>query len=183
MGKLLHSNTSTALWYEIIYEAENSCEITLKQELEWYLIGLLIRFTANPQIVKQIMAIDFLQGLKLAKHQREVVLQDVGDKCLIFSGLFPANSEKRLVKPSYFVNLGQSAYLNISKNTNDIYALLSDEFVALMDILQTIRCYSKDYPDLLPIKAYELWKETGSRRAFSVLQQYTSAIPLLIREK
>lgn len=183
MAKLLHSNTTLALWHEIIYQAENSCEITLKQELESYLVFLLIRFTNKPQIIKQIMAVDFLKGLKLTQHQKEAALQEVGDKCLIFSGLFPQNSEKRLVRPSYFVKLGQSAYLNISKNDNDIYALLSDEFVALMDVLQSIRCYSKSYPDLLPIKAYELWEETGSQRAFSILKQYTSAIPLLIREK
>lgn len=174
MGKLLQSDTSMSLWHKIIYEAENSCEITLKQELESYLICLLIRFTNKPQIIKQIMAMDFLEGLQLSKHQREVALQEVGDKCLIFSGLFPQNSEKRMVRPSYFVNLGQSAYLNISKHEDDIYALLSDKFVALMDVLQSIRCYSKSYPDLLPLKAYELWEETGSRRAFSVLKQYST---------
>jgi hypothetical protein len=49
-----------------------------------------------------------------------------------------------------------------------------------MDVLQSIRLYSKDSLDLLPIQAYELWTETNSKRALSVLKQYTSAIPIQV---
>lgn len=110
-------------------------------------------------------------------------MQEVGDKCLLFSGLFPNITTKRHVKIGYFVNLGQAAYGVISKTKNDIYSALSEQFIPLMDVLQTIRRYSVEHPDLLPMQAYELWNETGSQRAFSILKQYSGASPIRLPDK
>lgn len=181
--KLLINSTSTALWHEIIHEAEASCDIPLKEELESYLVFLMMRYTARPEIVQDVMASDFLKGLPKMPNQRHLILQGVGDKCLLFSGLFPNLAEKRLVKVSYFVNLGQSSYATISQEQGDLYSHLSGQFVALMDILQSVRQYSDEFPDLLPLQAYELWNETGSKRALSVLKQYTKATPLNVDVK
>lgn len=178
--------TSTALWQEIVYEAEQSCSVMLKEELESYLVFLLMRYINRPDVVKQIIASEFLQSLELSAIQREVALRDVGDKCLLFAGLFPNLAKKRLVRVSYFVKLGQAAYFRISKKSNDLYEDLSHQFVPLMDILQSIRQYTKKYPDLLPLEAYELWNDTGSQRALTVLKQYTQdseAIPLTLPMK
>lgn len=166
---LLHHSTPVQLWHELVTEAEKICDISLKEELESYLVFLLIRYTSSPEVVKQIISTEFLQGVQLSPSLRELALQNVGDKCLLVSGLFPTLAKKRFVKISYFVNLGQSSYATISKNQNDIYSLLSSQFVALMDILQSV----KKNPDLLPIDAYELWNETGSKRAFALLKNYS----------
>jgi hypothetical protein len=176
--KLLISSTPLALWHEIIHDAESNCAITLKQELESYLVFLLMRYSNQPDLIKKIMASEFLKGANLGSHQRQIVLQGVGDGCLIFSGLFPKIAEKRLVKISYFVNLGQTAYSNISQTHNDLYGLLAKHFVPLMDILQSIRRYANEYPDLLPLQAYDLWNETGSQQALKTLKQYTGATPI-----
>lgn len=170
------------LWQGIIHEAEATCEILLNEDLEAYLVFLLARYTNKPDILKQIMASQFLDGIKAPTNKRELVLQEVGDKCLIFSGLFPNMAEKRMVKISYYVGMGQTAYDTISKKRNDIYHLLSKQFVSLMDVLQSIRQYSKQYPDLLPLQAYDLWNETSSKRALSVLRQCTNGIPVQNRE-
>lgn len=172
--KILHNSTPTALWYDIIHEAQGACEITLKEEIESYLVFLLMRYTAKPEVAKQIVATDFLKGVNLPSTQREIILQEVGDKCLLLSGLFPNCNNRRLVKISYFINLGKSSYAIISNEHNDLYGLLSAQFVSLMDILQSLRQYSNANPNLLPLDAYELWSETGSKRAFSILRQYTS---------
>lgn len=176
--KLLINTTPVALWYDIIHDAEHSCAIVLHEDLESYLVFLLVRYTNKPEVIKQIAATEFLQGLKLTANQRELVLQEVGDKCLLFSGLFPNIAERRLVKISYFVNLGQAAYETISKKNNDVYNALAKQFVPLMDILQSIRRYSDNCPDLLPMQAYDLWNQTGSQRALTVLKHYTKGIPI-----
>ena len=175
--KILVNSTSLALWHEIIHEAEASCAIVLNEETEAYLVFLLMRYLKKPEIVKQVMAEELLEGLHLAARSREEMLRGVGDKCLLFSGLFPKMAERRLVKISYFVNLGQSAYGALAKSNYDLYGSLSRQFVTLMDVLQSIRSYSTDFPDLLPLQAYDLWNETGSQRALKVLGQYTQAIP------
>jgi len=176
--KLLVSATPVSLWQEIIHEAEETCDVILQEELEAYLVFLLVRYTTKPDIAKNLMAAQFLQGIEFNKKERELALQNVGDNCLLFSGLFPGIAEKRLVKISYFTNMGRTAYATISEKSNDIYSSLSQQFVSLMDVLQSVRLYSDQYPDLLPIQAYDLWNETGSQRALKVLRQYSSATPL-----
>ena len=175
---ILVNSSSIALWHEIIHEAEANCAIALNEEVEAYLVFLVMRYLTKPEVAKQIMAHEFLAGMKLAAAQRERMLQGVGDKCLLFSGLFPKLAEKRLVKISYFVNLGQSAYGTLAKTQHDLYASLARQFVTLMDVLQSVRHYTQNFPDLLPLQAYDLWNETGSKRALTVLRQYTQGTPL-----
>ncbi len=178
--KLLLSTNSISLWHQMIHEAEAACTISLKEEVEAYLVFLLARYLNKPEIVKQILAQEFLHGLTRSHHQRQLAMQEVGDKCLIFSGLFPHMAEKRLVKVSYFVNMGQSAYENISQNSTDIYGMLARQFVSLMDVLQSLRRYTKEITDLLPLEAYDLWNDVQSQRALRVFAQQTGGTPVEI---
>lgn len=175
---LLTNANPINLWREIIQEAQASCAVSLQNELESYLVFMLVRFTDKPEIIEQTIATQFLTGLNTRLKQHETTFQTIGDTCLIFSGLFPGIAEKRLVKISYFIGLGQSAYTVASRTSNDVYNGLAQQFVLLMDILQSIR-HSSDYPDLLPLQAYELWNESGSQRALRVLQQYTQGAPVI----
>lgn len=176
--KVLVSATPVSLWHEIIHEAEGMCRTHLEEDIEAYLVLMLVRYMDKPEVVKQIMAVNFLENIQFSSQQHELLLKGVGDMCLLFSGLFPGLAEKRLVKIGYFVNLGRSAYSNISKSNNDVYNHLTRQFVSIVDILQSIRCYSREHPDLLPLQAYELWNELGSQRALGVLKRYTHAVPL-----
>ncbi len=171
---ILTNFTPAALWRDMIHEAEASCAIELNEEVEAYLVFLVMRYLAKPEVVKQIIAYEFLAGMHLSAMQRELALQGVGDKCLLLSGLFPKIAEKRLVKISYFVNLGQSAYGILAKTRHDLYSLLAKQFVNLMDVLQSM----SQHVDLLPLQAYDLWNETGSKRALAALRQYTNAMPV-----
>jgi len=175
---LLLKDTPVALWQDIIHEAEAACTISLKEELESYLVFLLMRYTDKPEMIKHVMANEFLTGINQPRHNRLITLQGVGDKCLLYSGLFPQLAEKRLVKVSYYVKIGQSAYSAISHKSTDLYGMLSRHFVPLMDILQSVRRYNQEFTDLLPLEAYEIWNETGSQRALRVLKNHTNAIPL-----
>jgi hypothetical protein len=183
--KLLFNPNPNGLWRDIIHEAESNCRSKLQVELESYLINLLVRFSTQPELATQIMATQFLESVKLTPSERAVALQHVGDSCLIYSGLFPGIAEKRLVKISYFINLGRSAYSTISTTSNDLYDLLTKRFVAIMDLLQSLRAYSKHYPDLMPLQAYDLWNESGSQRALRTLRQYSNADPMrtLVRDE
>ncbi len=182
MKLLLPHPDTLSLWRKIIHEAEAVCSVTLTEILESHLAHLLFRYTNKPELAKQILALEFLNGVDLPPHQRETALQEVGDKCLLVSGLFPKLAEKRHVKIGYFVNLGRSAYSSISHNEEDFYDNLSRYFVPMMDTLQSIRHYSSEFPDLLPLDAYELWHETGSQRALKTLQIYTRATPISIKK-
>lgn len=168
--KVLTNTTSVVLWQEVIKGAEDRCSVVLKDELEAYLVSLMIRFTNKPEVVKQIMATAFLNALHNGQKERYISLQNVGDQCLIFAGLFPKAAEKKLVKINYFVDVGRSAYSRISFATNDLFGSLALQFVVLMDVLQSIRSSH----DLSPFEAYEQWSLVGSQRALKMVQDYGS---------
>ena len=166
---LLINDNPLLLWRDTIKDAEERCSVTLKQELETYLITLLDHYSNQPELTKQL----FVQNFLLANQNNDANrMRVVGDQCLLYAGLFPNSAKRKLVKVSYFVNLGRSAYHTISCKTNDLFGNLAFDFVMLMDVLQSIR--TTDY--LLPIDAYEQWQELGSKRALHFLHQYTRCL-------
>jgi hypothetical protein len=167
---LLTSDNTIALWEGVVKEAEDACEITLEQQIETYLVSLLNRYIDKPELVKKIFATSLLEALQLNEAGRKEQLKHVGDQCLLYAGLFPHSAARRLVKLSYFVDLGRSSYAGISSATNDLYGSLALQFVMLMDVLQSIR-----HSDLMPLEAYEQWRMLGSQRALKSLQQYSHA--------
>lgn len=154
--KILTESTPLALWYEAVQEAQTDCHIALEGDLESYLVFMLMRYTSNPRLAREIMALKFLEGLNTSTQQRGLALQQVGDQCLLISGLFPAAAEKRLVKIRYYIELGQSSYEVISRKNNDIFSLLSKQFVLLMDVLQSFRPCTTG---ILPAKSLQAWSE------------------------
>jgi len=100
-------------------------------------------------------------------------MRDVGDQCLLFSGLYPELAQRRQVKISYYVKMGRSAYASLSGFTQStiasMYSHLADSFVLLMDTLQAMRCMNDRSMQMEPLVAYELWQDTRSQQARRVL--------------
>ena len=146
--------------------------------MERYLVFTLMRFMKDQDLSSQAMALEYLRTHGLPKSMRIEQLRDIGDQCLLLSGLYPERAEKRLVRVSYYVNMGRSAYHHISDNVQksvaELYRQLAEAFVTLMDLLQTIREFST--PELQPIQCLELWSDTGSQRAFGQLTK--GSVPL-----
>ena len=184
MNKLVLQPTATAQWHDLVNEAQQAAHCQLDESLESYLVFLLERFSRRPDMLSRILGRDYLETCSRVGHQRDS-LRDIGDHCLLFSGLFPQIAERRLVKISYFVSLGRSAYLRIAtdwydseQQINELYAGLAQGFVQLMDILQAIRGLDEEYRERLkPIQAFELWQETGSRQAYQMLTSLGESIP------
>jgi len=156
------------LWRDTVKGAEERCRVNLPEDVETYLVSLLIRFTNKPDLANHVMASQFLRAMQENELLRRYSLANVGDQCLLLSGLFPGIAERRQVKIRYFVDLGRSAYSNISDTASDLYAALAAQFVMLMDVLQSLN----QRHVLLPLEAYELWQELGSQRARLALQEY-----------
>lgn len=182
MAKLVIQPTSTAQWHALVSEAENAADCVLTEDLESYLVFLLMRFASNPHMLARVIALDYLNNSSNEGRTRHEKLRDVGDQCLLFSGLFPKQAERRMVKVSYFVDLGRSAYQQLSdtmsSNSAAIYANLSRDFVSLMDILQSMRELQGNRSNLTPLNAYELWNDTGSRHAYKIIRTLTDACPI-----
>ncbi|MFW2571017.1 hypothetical protein ACN4Z3_09015, partial [Legionella sp. 29fVS95] len=68
---------------------------------------------------------------------------DVGDKSLLFCGLFPGIAERRHLSLDYFADMGQAAYLTMGelqdRQEGDLYLQLSAQFLHLQQILRAMR--------------------------------------------
>jgi len=182
MENLKLEPTSLASWHALMTEALQSSEITLTEDLESYLVFLLMRFTKNPEIINNILAIDYLTHVKKYRSENRQALQEVGDKCLLYAGLFPGTARKRRVPISYYIGLGQNAYASLSDNLHNslspLFAKLGQQFVCLIDVLHEIRemDHKGDAIDLL--SAEELWNTTHSRHALRILRRATDGFIL-----
>jgi hypothetical protein len=85
MDKLIIQPTAMAEWHSLVLEAEVASSLELGEELESYLVFLLLRFSARPEMAQSILALEFLQSLHTLGEKRLEQLRDLGDKCLLFS--------------------------------------------------------------------------------------------------
>ena len=176
--KFILDASEMSQWHTLVSEAEQDYGCRLNETMQSYLVFTLMRFARDQQLNSGVIAIDFLSSLKLPNSLRNERLRQIGDQCLLVSGLYPQSAERRQVSVDYYVNIGRSAYHNISpvthRNIADLYRQLTESFILLMDLLQTIRQFST--PALQPIAAMELWQETGSRAALG--QVSTNSLPV-----
>lgn len=176
--KFILDSSELSQWHTLVSEAEQDYGCHLNETMQSYLVFTLMRFAKNSQLNAKALALDYLRSHHLPNNLRNKQLRDIGDQCLLVSGLFPQSAEKRLVGAGYYVDLGRSAYHHIStvtqKGIAELYQQLAESFVLLMDLLQTIRQYST--PALQPIAAMELWQQTGSRAALKQISDSATLI-------
>lgn len=143
MKQLILHPTDMSQWHALVNEAQATTQIILNENTESYLVFLLMRFTQGPKLIESIVALDFLESMHRPRPAQMQFLRDVGDKSLLFCGLFPGIAKKRHVSLSYFSELGQAAYLTVGeleeKQTQDLYFQLSKQFLMLQQILQAMR--------------------------------------------
>ena len=139
---ILHE-TPVANWHALLNEAQSVCETLLSEEIESYLVFLLVRFTRHTRLADKNIAIDFLSHVNLSHRHSRQSLQAVGDKCLLCAGLFPELSEKHLGQSRYLIDIGQSAYDRLSMHhlalDQSLFSQLSEHFLPMRDVLNTLR--------------------------------------------
>lgn len=143
MKQLILHPTDISQWHALVNEAQAATRLILNENTESYLVFLLMRFSHGPKLIESVVALDFLESMRKPRQMQVDSLRDVGDKSLLFCGLFPGIAEQRHVSLSYFSDLGQAAYLTVSelqdKQTADLYFQLSAQFITLQQILQAMR--------------------------------------------
>ena len=178
MDKLIINPTTMSQWQSLVTEASQLCSTSLEEEIESYLVFLLMRYSSSPDIAHNTVALEFLKAHDLPGEQKTETLRAVGDRCLLISGLFPGRARKRHVKISYFVHIGKSAYLSLSEVSDSgvatLFAELSKSFVPMMDVLHSMRELDNNSSSLDPLQATEVWNDTKSPHALQTLHKLTN---------
>lgn len=142
MNKLILHPTDISQWHALVNEAQAATSLVLNENTESYLVFLLMRFSQTTQLIESVIALDFLESMRVPGKRQVELLRDVGDKSLLFCGLFPGMAVKRHVRLEYFSDLGQAAYLTVSEleesESANLYSQLSAQFIKLQQILQAM---------------------------------------------
>ena len=175
MTRLVLHPTDTSQWYALVNEAQEKRAHWLSEDLESYLVFLLMRFAQQPKLASSVLAVDFLEGSQQAKVQRIDNLQTVGDKSLLFCGLFPGIAEERQVQLDYFVTIGRSAYASVADMEGEamaqLFMSLCEDFVPLADTLQAMRVLSVEDASLNQVAALQLWQASDGEHALRIVCQ------------
>lgn len=171
-GLVMHT-PETACWHALVNQAQAAAGFTLDEELERYLVLLLLRFSARGE-AKLPTPAEYAAAVQ--GHR----LQSLGDECLIYAGLFADQAATQELPLSYFVDTGRNAYGSLADvGGGELFSRLSDRFVGMMDVLQRLRELGDSGYSLDAMSAYDLWQMTGSRNAWRVLTETTGGIPVV----
>ncbi|WP_040916144.1 hypothetical protein [Legionella tunisiensis] len=143
MKPLILHPTELSQWHALVNEAQASTSLILNENTESYLVFLLMRFSQGTKLIESVIALDFLESMNNPRRRQLELLRDVGDKSLLFCGLFPGIAERRRLSLDYFADMGQAAYLTIGelhdRQSGDLYLQLSAQFLHLQQILRAMR--------------------------------------------
>ena len=182
MRKLVLQPSILALWHALVNDAENAAQQPLDQELESYLVFLLMRHSDRPEIAKQVMALDYLNSMHAFGQLRARLLREVADNRLLYAGLYPQQAQRRQVQSDYFINLGRSAYLHLAEitreNIAELYSHLSQAFVQVMDVLSAIRHFTNKPNKQQLLLLHDLWQKSGSQYSYRQLLDLEPAMAL-----
>jgi hypothetical protein len=166
MTLVLHP-TSTAQWHSLVCEAEAEVDFTLDEELQSYLVFLLMRFLSKPELASKILAIDYVEGMLAEGNHQHNLLRDVADSCLLYSGFFPHQAKRKQVSEDYFSELGSGAYHVLSYGVNyglgSIFSRLSETFIPVSLVLDAIRKMGTSSLDNSIDSAFTNWASEMTR--------------------
>lgn len=158
----LPTRSEAARWHALLTEAEAAMSCCLDQDEASYLVELLRRRQTS-----------FRRGLARSEPT-DSDLRDVGDLMLLWAGLLPEQVLAAGVSIGAVVERGRQAYQALADGADGaLYARLSRDFVAMMDLLQTMREIDRGGSPLKPLQAWDLWAGTRSRYAQRALGQFS----------
>ncbi|VAW79338.1 hypothetical protein MNBD_GAMMA12-478 [hydrothermal vent metagenome] len=168
-------------WQQLVNDAARSCNQKLDEDLESYLVFALIRFTRQTNIAGSVFALEYLESVDKSGQVKYEHLRDLGDKCLLCSGLFPQSSQNKMVNLDYYINIGISSYSQIStlfhKGFAKLYDRLASCFVLLTDILHSMQELD-GIPVMSQKEKYSFWLNFNSQYAKQSLKEYYGVEPL-----
>jgi hypothetical protein len=153
MTAILADGPQVALWTDLVHEAEQGAATRLDEELESYLVFLLMGHTRDVQLHCGAVALDYLLARAASGTRHKQELRDVGDRCLLLAGLYPEQAERRLVSIRYFLDVGSNAYEELasalSAGIAQLYGHLAQAFARLVRVLMEVRRHMRAIAPLI----------------------------------
>ena len=164
-ASILTEAAPTALWLDLVRESAQRADVVLDEELESYLVFVLMRHLGDAGLGARVLALDYLEALLHDGSRREQALRETGDRCLLIAGLFPEQAQRRRVSQGYFLDLGIAAYTAEAEHVRaalaTLYRHLAAAFAALVRALIALRRLSGDWQGPDPLTRHALGRADG----------------------
>ncbi len=147
-----------------------------KEDTLWYLGSVLARLGDSRQLFSYDQGELGLRPLALlykdaheasARHQRCLILRQLGDQALFVGGLFAECYARKGLMRDYFIGMGGSAYDYLAEHAEShrqVFAELAQGFHTFLDLIGSA-CERKraQTPDEV-LALYQQWRATGNPR-------------------
>ncbi|PIZ05010.1 MAG: hypothetical protein COY58_01050 [Gammaproteobacteria bacterium CG_4_10_14_0_8_um_filter_38_16] len=144
--------TRIAQWRTLVIEGQEKSGFQLNEGMESYVVMTLDAYTTEINLSSAVLAIDFLKNVHVTSTLAMHALREVGDQCLILSGLFPQRVLRKNVSEHYFIQLGKNAYhvlsyASIAKQLDhSLFFQLFESFSELTQVLKAMRLGNNTMP-------------------------------------
>ena len=152
----------TEFFRELVRNAMAAQHFTSEEETEFYLVHLLERHIRVPgEVLDRPLGVAFLEASNGDPGRRFERFRTVGDTALFVSGLFTDSLEGTLVQPSYYVDLGRSAYARVAETSQrrirELFESLAAQFSDLVRVLGEISVRDLFASDRDTLRIYRRW--------------------------
>lgn len=181
---IIHGSKLKEVLREDLKNALSRQSIDTPEIAEFYLFNLLQQFhnaegtflNRGSYALERPLAILLLEAVTgdLAKQMR--CLRQVGDTALMIAGFFADHLHRSLMKPSYYVSVGKSAYGNLAQIHEaegtffDLYMELATKFAQFADAISMIAPWNIAQSDADLVRIYERWVITGDETLKELLE-------------
>ncbi len=130
----------------------------------------------------------YIQYLQAREEEKRIILQRLGDLCLMISGYFAESIRKKIVDIGFYFGMGGSAYYALSsmvqeRESKQTFDELSTKFQCFSNVLGEMSERSGLQSNKDVLKLYERWIETGSDRLKNLLDEKGIKTPFKINMK
>lgn len=168
---LLQDNL-TEFFRELLQSAMRSQAVASSESTEFYLVRLLETFARTEHDwFERPLALDYLESFHSPLHDRYGKLKRVADTALFVSGLFMESLHRKLVSADYYMQLGRTAYANLSALSSaisvlpgDLFSELADRFPDFVRVLAEISFEELFRGDRHTLRIYTRWMYTRSEQ-------------------
>jgi len=168
----LVDNNLTEFFRDLLQGAMRSQEVSSSPDTEFYLVKLLEGFAhTDRDWFERPLALEYLESFHSPLPHRYGKLKRVADTALFVSGLFMESLHRKLTSSDYYMQLGRTAYGQLSTLSSgvsaipgDLFAELEEGFPDFVRVLAEISFKDLFRGDVHTLRVYTRWMYTRSER-------------------
>lgn len=163
---------------ELVFAALKNQNIEASPATELYLVELMGKFmVTDDNLFGSPLAFIMMEAVEETNPgAKRTLFKNTGDLSLYTAGIFGESLSKKIVGVSYYIDMGALAYKTVASMTagygSHMFLELSTKIEKFVSVLAEVSESTSDKTTHSTIlKQYEIWMNTGSKRAEKVLKK------------